>query len=246
MRKESNLPTRWSRTRIRLLLLGVVLWSVHSHNWAEEFSFQVRHDHDPWGGCRGELSVSDQGIEYRASKEAHSRNWTWTDIQSFDRISPQKFSLLTWEDRRLLMGLDRSFDFTILPESEPLSDEAFALVANSLKRPITDRIPEAVSPEYQILVKHLHLLGGCQGRLSFSAERVIFESDQPRHSRSWRRHQEIQSFWSPHPYYLEIHVLEDARSSLAELARFRFQLREPLDSDYYERLRRAQLVGDLR
>ncbi len=207
----------------------------------QPLTFQVRHDHDPWGACRGSLVFSEAGIEYESRHEKHSRQFSWGDIQSFDRISDNRFSILTWEDQKWILGLDRKFDFTVPPGEEPLSQEAFELVEAHLERPVVDRVPSPVEPEYQIGAKHLHTWGGCRGRLLFTSERVNFESEDPRHSRSWRLDRDVHSFWSPNRYQLEIEVFEESHARFDKAKRFRFQLERALDPEYYQRLRQAQL-----
>jgi hypothetical protein len=62
------------QTGFLVLLVGAVL---HAE------VLQVRHDHDPWGKCIGELEINNAGIEFRSNKEKHSRHWDWLEIQSF-------------------------------------------------------------------------------------------------------------------------------------------------------------------
>jgi hypothetical protein len=205
-----------------------------------DFSLQVRHDHDPWGQCRGELRFTTNGIEFISKKEKHSRQWKWTDLQGFDRKAEERFSVLTWEDEARLLGADREFDFTTEP-STPLSPELFALVEHNVKGSITDRAPDPVTAEYSVPVKHLHTLGGCQGTLLFSDTAVTFESEDSNHSRSWEHERDISSIWSLHRYSLEIFVFEANRREFSKLKRFRFQLKERLDQEYYEKIRQDYL-----
>ncbi len=205
--------------------------------------FEVRHDHDPWGGCRGQLIFSQQGLRYETSKEKHARDWSWADIQSFDRISPERFTVLTWEDRLRRLGHDRPFDFRVLPGAEPLTEEAFRLVESKLDRPLVDRLVDPEPAEYEVAVRHRHTLGGCEGTLYFTAGEVIFESEQPRHNRRWRRGRDLHSFWSAHPYHLDAHVFEENRGGFEKVRRFEFELKRPLDAAYYSRLRRQLWHG---
>lgn len=201
-------------------------------------TLQVRHDHDPWGSCTGEVEISETGIEFRSDKEEHSRNWPWIDIQSFDRLSSRRFSVLTWEDQKWKLGLDRYYDFTVLPEGDDLTGEAFEKIRQSLKGSVTDRIPASVDFEYAVPVKHLHTFGGCEGQLRFGREWIVYETEEPFHSRTWRRREDVESVWSANRYQLEIHVFEENQREFEKTKRYRFQLKEPLDADYYEKLRR--------
>lgn len=219
------------------LLLILPLMTV----WAQAETLRVRHDHDPWGACHGELTISGDGVEFASDKDGHSRSWSWIDIQSFDRISDTRFSVLTWKDRKWLPIQDVRFDFETEPGQPPLSAEAFASIAAGLKGTLVDREVREFQTEYEVPVKHLHLLGGCQGRLRIGKDWIVFESEREGHSRTWRRTRDVDSIWSASPYQLEIHVYEESGRSFDQTANYRFQLKEPLDQAYYQRLRREQV-----
>ncbi len=210
-------------------------------DFAAAATLRVRHDHDPFGECRGELTIDASGVRFASDKPEHSRDWNWIDLQSFDRRSDRRFSILTWEDQVWKLGRDRYFDFTVPPDAEPLDEETFRLVRDSLKGWVVDRIAMPLDAEYSIAVKHLHALGGCQGTLRFGGDWIVFESDNPRDSRTWRRGRDVESFWSSNPYRLEIHVFEETLESFEKNRRFQFQLKERLDPVFYRKLRRETL-----
>ena len=204
-------------------------------------TLQVRHDHDPWGGCEGELVISDLGIEYKTEKEKHSRNWAWADIQTVDRYSPHKFTVLTYADQTILLGRDQPFDFTVL-EGDDLDDETFAVILQNLPRPVVDRAPkEAKTIVYEVPVKHLHTFGGCEGTLRFGKDQITYETDHKKDARSWRRDREVVGVWSVNRYDLEIQVYERDGGDFNRTRNFRFQLKEPLNKSYYAQLRREFL-----
>ncbi|HSR52669.1 MAG TPA: hypothetical protein VLV83_17750 [Acidobacteriota bacterium] len=205
-------------------------------------SLRVRHDHDPWGQCRGDLLISNQGIEYRPDKkEEHHRQWSWDQIQSFDRKSPDQFSLLTYEDLKWKLGKDRFFDFKVLPDSESLSQEAFSVIVERLAKPLTDRLARDIEPELEVPAKHLHTFGGCQGVLKIGPGWIVYDTDHPGHARSWRRSMEVESLWSADPFHLEVHVFESYQRSYRTTRNYRFQLKRRLDADYYATLRRGMV-----
>lgn len=206
-------------------------------------SLRVRHDHDPWGGCEGELSISEAGIRFEAEKVDHSRSWSWSDIQGFDRKSPTEFSILTYEDLLWHAGLDRNYDFTTLPGESGLGESAFETIRSMVARPVTDRIPRTIEVEYQVPVKHLHVFGGCEGTLKFGAEWIVYETDHAEDRRSWRRDADIASVWSSNEFELELRVLEENQRAFDKATRFTFQLKEPLDREFYETLRREYLLA---
>lgn len=206
-------------------------------------SIEVRHDHDPWGSCEGVLTISADGIRYDTDEDEHARAWDWVDIQGFDRKSATAFSILTYEDLVWHAGLDRNFDFDVIPGGGELSEAAFATIAANLARPVTDRVPRAIDAEYEVPAKHLHAFGGCEGVLRFGPDWIVYDTDHAEDRRSWNRHTQLVSVWSPNPYEIELRVIEEDRSEFDKEARFTFQLKERIDSDYYDSLRRAVLLG---
>lgn len=222
---------------ISLALLLVSAMSVSAQ------TLKVRHDHNPWGKCEGEVIVRESGIEYRTEKEKHNQLWKWVDIQSFDRQSPTTFSILTYQDQKWALGADRAFNFTVLPEQEPLGEETFQFISRHLDKSVIDRMAHRIEPEYQVPVKHLHTFGGCEGTLYFGKEWIVYETDHQNDARTWKRDREVESVWSLNRYQLEIHVFEENKRAFDKTRRFRFQLKEPLDEVYYEKLRREFFPG---
>lgn len=205
-------------------------------------TLRVRHDHDPWGDCDGEMVITDSGIEYKSEKEKHNRSWAWTDIQTVDRYSPLKFTVLTYADQKLLLGRDQPFDFTVL-EGHGLDDEIFSVISEKLPRPLVDRAArETGNVEYEVPVKHLHTFGGCEGVLRFGKNYVSYETDHNKDARFWRRSREVVGVWSVNRYDLEIQVHERDGGDFNRTRNFRFQLKEPLDEEFYTQLRRELLA----
>lgn len=229
---------RHSATALSIVIFFLTLVSVEAQQ-----TLRIRHDHDPWGSCKGELIISEKGIEYRTDKDKHNRDWSWTDIQSFDRKSPGEFSVLSYEDLRMRLGADRRFDFTILPGTDPLAEETHVFIAEHLKKPLTDRITREIEAEYQVPVKHLHTFGGCEGVLYFGKDWIVYETDHAEDSRTWKRDREVESVWSLNRYQLEIRVFEENQRAFDKTRRFRFQLKQPLNEEYYSQLRREFLPG---
>ena len=224
----------------RTLLESAVLVLLLSASVSAQ-GLQVRHDHDPWGSCEGELEITSDGIRYEPIEGDHDRTWTWVDIQNFDRRSPDEFSLLTYEDFVWHLGLDRAFDFTVLAGESTLDDASFARIRANLSRPVIDRMVLQIEPEYQVAVKHLHLLGGCDGVLTFGEDWVVYETDHEQDARTWGR-DELASLWSSGSFELELRVLEKDRRAFSTTSTFKFQLKAPLNRDYYELLRREFLL----
>jgi hypothetical protein len=207
-------------------------------------TLKVRHDHNPWGKCQGELIISQEGIEYRTEgKESHNHLWKWTDIQTFDRKSPTEFTVLSYEDQKWTFGTDRHFNFTVLPDEDPLTEQTFQLISHQLNRPVVDRVEREIEAEYQLEVKHLHTFGGCEGTLYFGSDWISYQTDHEEDARTWDRKRAVESVWSSNRYQLELHVFEEGDRGFDKTRRFRFQTKEPLDQEYYEQLRREFLFN---
>jgi hypothetical protein len=209
--------------------------------FSQGYTFRVRHDHNPWGECLGEMTVSPSGIAFESEDDRHDLDWGWVDIQSIDRQSVSEFTILTYDDRKWLAGKDRPFSFKVI-EGEGLSSEVFALVLDHLRTPVVDRVAAPIDEVlYEVPVRHLHTFGGCEGMLRFGRERIVFASGEKGESRTWRIDTEITGIWSSGIYELDIVAREWKGGGLSREREFRFQLKEPLDEDFYFRLRREVL-----
>lgn len=216
----------------------VVLAALLTFSSAGAQTLKVRHDHDPWGKCVGELSFSENGIVFSSEKEEHNWSWGWTDIQTVDRRSESEFSILSYADQKFLLGRDRPFDFTVL-EGRGMDDTILGLIQSHLPRPVVDRLPEEVERvDYEVNVKHLHTFGGCEGVLRFGPDVVVYDTPHAKDARTWRMGSAIVGVWSVGKFDLELEVYEREGGDLLRTRRFRFQLKEPLDPDFYYHLRR--------
>lgn len=220
----------------RLMLLIVPVFFLFGLARADVY--KVRHDHDPWGSCHGELVIDEEGIRYQTDHQKDERNWSWSDIETFDLHTSTRFTVLTYENRRVLLGRDRRFDFT---SQQPLTATSLNLIRGHLQTPFVDHLPRDVKPVYKLPVRHLHHFGGCDGILIFSRQWVVYKTDYGKDARSWRRDRDIAGYWSLNRYELEIAVYEGQPGSVDNQRRFRFQLKEPLDESFYRKLRRQLL-----
>jgi len=187
------------------------------------------------------MTFSSAGITFRSDDGEHDFSWTWTDIQALDRKSETRFTVLSYQDQAWLAGRDRPYDFTVTG-GDGLSDQVFRLIAGHLETPVVDRIPSAIDEVlYEVPVKHLHLLGGCEGILRFGREKIVYDSREPGHSRSWRKGHEIAGVWSSGRYDLDLVVRERGSGGSGRKKEYRFQLKEALDEDFYFRLQRELL-----
>ena len=189
-----------------------------------------------WADARGELTVSQEGITFQASDQEEAHTWAYRDIQGFDRISKTEFVILSYEDQRWKLGRDRRYHFTAT--SGELSDELFERIRERMAKPVTNRVVGEVSgAEYQLPVKHLHSFGGCEGQLIFTPEAIYYETKHAEDRRAWRLTTEVESVWSAQPHELELHVYENNPREFSRTRIYKFSLKEPLDSEFYRRLK---------
>jgi len=200
-RSTSLPPQRWLIVRALLLLLS----AVGAKGFAQDFRFPVRHEHG-LRSCRGELSITAEGIEYRTVHVKHARRWAFEDIRIVVLASRREIVLHTYEAHWWALGRDRAFRFTTLSE---IPAEVSAFLSARLRRPLaTSFVAAEGALLHEIAVRHRHRFGGCQGTLRIYADRMVYESrDRPHDSRSWRW-SDIQRVGRFGPYQLEIVTYE--------------------------------------
>ena len=218
---------------IFLLLLLAVLPGLLP---AAESSFDVIHHKALFADGRGVLSINDEGIRFDAKHADNSHSWNYLDIQFLDRVSPTELVVLTYEDIRRFAGRDKRYRFKLT--AGEIDDELFAEMTGQLGRPASNRVFETPQQEVKlsVAVKHLHRFGGCQGRVSATDRGIYFVSDDEKHSHEWQLDRDVDSVWSADRYQLDVHV-RNPGGPVHSIERFRFLLKEPLDSEWYRRLK---------
>jgi len=199
-------------------------------------TFDVIHKKPYWPDGHGQMHIGDDAIEFEAREKENSRRWPYLDIQHFDRISEREFVILSYEDQRWKLGRDREFRFVLT--SGELSDAVLRAVSGRLSRPLTNRKfsppPDVV---YELPVKHLHTLGGCEGRLLFTRGAIYYETPHAPDAREWQLARDVQSVFSVDRYQLQIRVFEANRREASHVRVFQFQLKRPLDPAFYRDLK---------
>src|SRR3989304_6922082 len=76
-----------------------------------------------WPDARGEIRITENGIEFQKAGEEALLRWSYPDIQHFDRLSRTEFVVLTYEDQRWKLGRDRRYHFQVT--SGELTNESF-------------------------------------------------------------------------------------------------------------------------
>jgi hypothetical protein len=199
-------------------------------------TFSVIHEKTLRRNERGKIEIADKGIAYKAAKEKNSRFWKYEDIQYFDRISTKEFTILSYEDQRLLLGRDKEYHFLITDGA--LTDDIFRRIEESLGRPSTDRVvPKITGVEYEVPAKHLHTFGGCEGTLEFTKDAIYYVTPDKEDARVWRLGLDVQSVWSADPYRLEIFAYDNNRREFSRTRGYQFDLKRPLDPLFYRKLK---------
>lgn len=196
---------------------------------AQEFRYRVEHDHTI-GACKGELIISQAGVEYQTSKKEHTRKWSYTDIEMIKLRSPRKLEILTYESARMTLGRDRAFEFKVLDKE--VTKEVSDFLLKRVERPLaTTFVASEEKPQYAIPVRHRRSFGGDQGTLKVYADRVVYESQKPESSRYWRW-SDIKSFSLIDRYEFSITTFEPKLGGPTKT--FNFDLKEQVNDEMYD------------
>lgn len=215
--------------RLSLILFAIIFIAAQPAA-AQSYEFSVEHEHT-LRSCRGKLVITPEKIEYQTEHKDHSRVWRYDELQQIKVESPKKLELVSYEDQKWRMGLDRVFKFKLL-EGE-ITAEISALLLERATRPLVTSVAPAHedAPAFETPVKHLHRFGGCLGTLKIYPDHVVYESqDMPSDSRYWR-YGEIQNFSQSERYRFEIVSFED---KFGGPKAYNFQLREALPATAYD------------
>jgi hypothetical protein len=173
----------------------------------------------------GVLTVDETSVSYTGPKAQH-RSWKYEDIQRLT-LSPDRITVLTYEDNRHLPGADRSYEFS----GKIPSLELYNLLKGRLDQRFVAALAETSWPvRFSVPAKHLLLgflqAGGSEGTLSFGAEAIVWSTPSTDDSRTWR-YQDIATISSSGPFDFTITTLEKT---------FHFQLKEALAEAQYNEL----------
>jgi hypothetical protein len=194
----------------------------------------VRHTHAR-GNEPGELQVTATGISFTEAGKGkkHSRIWTYEEIQQLE-LSPSTIRILTYEDQKWVLGRDREYEFTALPPG--FADTVYGVWRDRLdQRFIADLPDKQVRVEWQIPVKLLGTIQGSQGVIRVGEDRIVYETDKPGQSRTWRL-EDIDNMASSGPFDLSVVTREHSGAFNSGSREFRFQLKQPLTEARYNDL----------
>jgi hypothetical protein len=199
----------------------------------QSFEFSAEHQH-ALRNCRGTLSITAEKIEYQTAHKEDSRSWRYVEIRQLKIVSPTELEITSYEDQRRMLGRDRIFKFKLLDGQ--ISPQISALFMEKTSHPVASSVmPEtAESPKYEIAVKHLHTLGGCEGRLRIYVDRMIYQSADKRETSRYWRWSDIQSISRSDPYQFSLSSFES--QFVGPTKSFNFVLKERMDDALYDYL----------
>ena len=88
---------------------------------------------------------------------------------------------------------------------------------------------------WELPVKLLGTIQGSEGVLQVGQDRIVYKTDRPRQSRTWR-YQDIENLSTSDRYQLTLTTYERARTNYGSMKGFNFQLKQPLDDSRFEML----------
>lgn len=228
---------------MKLLTALLVLASLGSET-ARAQAFQVEHEHFR-GSCKGELVFGDTAVEYKTDKAQHARTWKYEDIQQLE-IAPRRVSVLTYQEKRLGIGADKSFNFKLI--SGQLYDSFRREIQSRLSRPLVSSVlPDESSARYTIPVRHRRFIGGdSEGELELTEEAIVYRARTAKDSRIWL-YKDLLSCGSTGPFQLRLGVLEKTGGQYGEEKNYVFDLKRRLEPDEYdfiwEKINRPRILG---
>ena len=214
-------------------------------------SYQVRRDH--WRkSCAGTLSIGKDSIVFdertpvKKGKMPHHFEWRFAEIQQL-LIEPRRVKVLTYEDVGKKFGMDRQYTFALRGDAS--FETAYGRLKNQLDQRFVSAIPDSsVKPVWQIAVKHELGYKGSQGTLSIGEDRIVYRTENPKDSRTWR-YADIENISMEGPFQLTLTTFERERTHYGNRKGFNFQLKEALSearfNDLWLRLEQGRSHGIL-
>lgn len=199
------------------------------------YAYKVKHLHAV-GSCQGRLIVGEEDIRYETDYRTDARIWPYALIKEVERQHRRKLTIRTYEDQRLKFGRDKPFDFEFIDGT--VTDELFNFIVTRLGRARNPE-PPTTPPggRYELAAKHRHFLGGCEGVLKITDAYIEYTTDHAKDARLWK-YMDIKRVVSPSPYRLDIYTYEDQTLQFGRDKIFRFDLKEALEPQVDEFIRR--------
>jgi hypothetical protein len=186
-----------------------------------------------WRSPAGTLSFSSTAVTFASADGKHSLSFPLADVQQF-YLAPDRVAVLTYEDRTLHLGRDSRYEFDRLEGGH--ADAVYELLHPQLgpRLAAAYRGPDFPA-EFEVAAKLLRTFGGPEGRLVVGGETIAFRSPEDSASRFWRI-DEIESISRSGPMDLTVMAAERTTTSRLSPREFRFQLKQPLSEERFNRL----------
>ncbi len=237
---------RSQKTTTRILSLAIAL-GLSTTAWSQDLQFEVRHeralkDHP------GRVTLDERGVQYqqiltgkqqakvakgKKPPKLESARWEYQDIQQL-WISPEKLVIVSYKDRKWFLGVDKEFEF-FLPKGKSF-EAAYAMLKDKLDRRFVAAVADSQSGTlWELPVKLLGRIQGSDGVLQVGPDRIVYKTDRPRQSRTWR-YQDIENVSTSDRYQLTLTTYERAKTHYGSMKGFNFQLKQPMDEKRFEML----------
>jgi hypothetical protein len=237
---------RSQKTTTRVLSFSIAL-VLSTTAWGQDLQFEVRHeralkDHP------GVVTFDERGVQYqqvltekqqakigkgKKPPKLESARWEYQDIQQL-WISPEKLVIVTYKDRKWFLGVDKEFEF-FLPKGKSF-EAAYGMLKDKLDRRFVAAVAESQPGTlWELPVKLLGRIYGSDGVLQVGPDRIVYKTDRPRQSRTWR-YQDIENVSTSDRYQLTLTTYERAKTHYGSMKGFNFQLKQPMDEKRFEML----------
>ena len=234
-----------SQKATRILVLFIALFAIAPAG-AAELTYEVRHqralkDHT------GVLTIGDQGVAYRQvvpdgthtknkAKKPHKLESVQFDYQDIQElwVSPRKLVLVTYKDRKWLLGIDKEFEFFLTKDHS--FESAYEILKGKLDRRFVAALADTGSASlWELPVKLLGTIQGSEGVLRVGSDHIVYKTDKPGQSRTWRL-EDIENVSTSDRYQLTLTTYERAKTHYGSMKGFNFQLKQPLDQKRFDLL----------
>jgi hypothetical protein len=212
---------------------------------AAELTYEVWH-HRALKDHNGVLTVGEKGVAYqqvlpegkgkanpKKPPKLESIRFDYQDIQEL-WVSPDRLRLVTYKDRKWLLGVDKEFEFS-LPKGKSF-DSAYAMLKDKLDRRFVAALADAQPVVlWELPVKLMGTIQGSEGILQVGHDRIVYKTERTRQSRTWR-YQDIENVSTSGRYQLTLTTYERAKTHYGSMKGFNFQLKQPLDEKRFDTL----------
>ncbi|MGA7416188.1 MAG: TolC family protein [Bryobacteraceae bacterium] len=132
------------------------------------------------------------------------------------------------------LGSDRAYEFIALPPG--FADKVYGVWRDRLDRRFIADLPDKqVRAQWEVRAKLLGTIQGSQGVIRVGENRIVYETDKPGQSRTWRL-EDINNIASAGPFDLSVVTSEHSGAFNSGSREFRFQLKQPLPEARYNDL----------